>query len=749
MKIYDSFKNKLKYQRQKQIRDEILKKYMTIVPEENMWLLSDELLKIFEINSSLGLSVISKDWDIKSYQTFLKQSNINLDACENILLIKKELFETDIFDYIDLNFVTKSPELYYDLYVNHNKEKLIAFLNLNIKSNSQEINSDIHIFSNFIDYSHSADEIFDVISNYRNLCIEILSFTDIEMQKKLFDLLVQKKEKNCNNIIQFMKKYRIDKIGNLYYPIFANIDDIKKIERLIDEDYNLLEIIKTKDNVKNLYEIDGKLYDLYFEVIPESEFINNSNEFYKEKISYLLFDCGINYIKSKFENAWKEIFENAKSNKNEELLNSMKIFELLWWHDTNKKELKDFYSKYKDEKKLKKDEFVEQLVSTYSQKLNHGLFNPKNISDEIGIHGDYEVTYIPYKDKKIKKIIVRDPNFYMDVTNVLEWSGNSSKDRKIIEMSQKIIKKPKLYGTIQNGSNTVCTSLINRKKMRTFSDPIVTGGFAKIDYQRLILTKNGDAGTKDRVEKDSIGSFDSISNMLSSSSSLCETGYNEVTYHRHYYNDGEWKSQKFDYMVLCPNSKWMHKKIEPTLEWAYTFDIPVVEIDSKFMYEYSKTELEELVLNLYQSTNVITLSDVCKIIELISSMNSFLPNAQYTEYCFTDIMDYIISWRNKKYTYEDLEELGKIFNSNIKESIFLAKDIKYSSKEIDAIYNNPIFKEKVEVQGIIDEIVRRNIAERDLKNIKLNEKNTWVKNWINKIEVAKEKITENHKNFRH
>lgn len=89
MKIYDSFKNKLKYQRQKQIRDEILKKYMTIIPEENMWLLSDELLKIFEINSSLGLSVISKDWDIKSYQTFLKQSNINLDACENILLIKK------------------------------------------------------------------------------------------------------------------------------------------------------------------------------------------------------------------------------------------------------------------------------------------------------------------------------------------------------------------------------------------------------------------------------------------------------------------------------------------------------------------------------------------------------------------------------------------------------------------------------------------------------------------------------------
>lgn len=129
-----------------------------------------------------------------------------------------------------MNFVTKSPELYYDLYVNHDKEKLITFLNLNIKSNSQEITSDMHIFSNFIDYSHSVDEIYDVISNYRNLCIEILSFTDIEMQKKLFDLLVQKKEENCNNIICFMKKYQIDKIGNLYYPIFANIDDIKKLK---------------------------------------------------------------------------------------------------------------------------------------------------------------------------------------------------------------------------------------------------------------------------------------------------------------------------------------------------------------------------------------------------------------------------------------------------------------------------------------------------------------------------------------
>lgn len=748
MKIYDSFKNKLKYKRQKQIRNEILKKYRIIVPEENMWLLSDELLKIFERNSSLSLSVLSKDWNIKSYQTFLKQSNINLEACENILIMKEELFETDIFDYIDLNFITKSPELYYDLYVNHNKEKLIAFLNLNIKSNSKEINSDMHIFSNFIDYSHSVDKIFDVISNYRNLCIEILSFTDIEMQKKLFDLLVQKKEENCNNIIHFMKKYQIDKIGNLYYPIFANIDDIKKIERLIDENSDLLEIIKTKDNVEKLYEIDDKLYNLYFEVIPESEFNNQANEFYKEKLSYLLFDCGIDYIKISFNSSWKEIFEIANYNQNKELLNSMKIFELLQQHDNNEKELKDFYSKYKDEKILKRDEFVEQLLSTYSQKLNHGLFNPNSVPDEIGIHGDYEVTYIPYKDKKIKKIIVRDPDFYMDVTNVVDWSGNSSKDRKIIEMSQKIIKNPELYGTIQNGSNTVCTSLINRKKMRTFANPIVTGGFAKIDYRRLILTKNGDAGTNDRVEKDSIGSFESISNMLSSSSSLCETGYNEVTYHRHYYDDGEWKSQKFDYMTLCPNSKWMHEEIDQTLEWAYTYDIPLVEIDSKFMYEYSRRELEQLVFQLYQSTNVITLSDVCKIIELISSMNSFLPRDQYVEYCFTDIMDYIISWGNKKYTYEDLEELENIFHSHITASTFLINDIKYGSKEIDEVYTTPIFKEKVEALGIRYETAR-NLAINDLINIKSNEKNTWVKNWVNRIEVAKENLTENHKKFSH
>lgn len=517
---------------------------------------------------------------------------------------------------------------------------------------------------------------------------------------------------------------------------------------MIDEDYNLLEIIKTKDNAEKLDEIDAKLYNLYFEVIPESEFNNQPNEFYKEKISYLLFDCGINYIKSKFENAWKEIFENAKSNKNEELLNSMKIFELLWWHDTNKKELKNFYLKYKKEKILKKDEIFNQLLSTYSQKLNHGLFNPKNISDEIGIHGDYEVTYIPYKDKKIKKIIVRDPNFYMDVTNVIDWSGISSKNRKIIEISQKVIKNPKLYSTIQDGSNTVCTSLINRKKMRTFSHPIVTGGFSKIDYQRLILTKNGDARTKDRVEKNSIGSFESISNMLSSSSSLCETGYNEVTYHRHYYDDGEWKSQKFDYMVLCPNSKWSHKKIEPALEFAYTFDIPLVEIDSKFMYEYSRRELEQLVFQLYQSTNVITLSDVCKIIELISSMNSFLPRDQYVEYCFTDIMDYIISWGNKKYTYEDLEELENIFHSHITSSTFLINDIKYSSKEIDEVYTTPIFKEKVEALGIRYETAR-NLAINDLINIKSNEKNTWVKNWVNRIDVAKENLTENHKKFSH
>lgn len=745
MKIYDSLKNKLKYKRQKQIRDEIRKKYHTDVPEKNMWLLSDELLNFFKINSTLGLSIVSEDWNIKSYQTFKKQSNINLTACENILLRKKELFETDIFDYIDLDFLTKSPELYYDLYINHNKNKLITFLNLNIKSNSQEITSDIHIFSNFIDYSYSAEEIFDAISNYRNLCIEILSFTDIEMQKKLFDLLVQKKEKNCNNIIYFMKKYQIDKIGNLYYPIFANIDDIKKIERLIDQNSNLLEIIKTKDNAKNLYEIDNKLYNLYFEVIPESDFNNQENEiYYKEKISYLLFDCGINYIYSRFDNfSWEEIFEIAKSNQNKKLENSMKILKKLYDHNTNKNELKNFYLKYKNEKILKRNEFVDQLLNTYSQKLNHGLFNPNNIPDEIGIHGDYEVTYIPYKDKKIKKIIVRDPNFYMDVSNVIDWSNNNLKDKKIIELSQNVIKNPKLYNVIQDGSNTVCSTLINRKNMRTFSRPIVTGGFSKIDYQHLILTNNGDAGTADKVAQNVRGIQIESIDMILSSSNLIEPGYNEVSFHRYYYDDGDWKSQKFDYMLICPNSILNHEKIEPSLEWAYTFDIPLVEIDSNFMYGYSQAELKNLVNELHQSPNMITISDVRKIIDLIRSMNNFLPKNQYTEYCFTDIMDYIIDWENKKYTYEDLEELEKIFHSRIKKSEFLNQDVKYSSKEIDEIYNE--LKNETDVHDLRDEISRRNIIRRNLILKKQQEKIDWVKNWVNRIEIAKEKMTENHK----
>ena len=72
MKIYDTLKNKLNQKKQKQMSDYIKEKYKTIVPEKNMWLLSDELLKIFEINSILGTRIIGEDWNVKSYQTFLK-----------------------------------------------------------------------------------------------------------------------------------------------------------------------------------------------------------------------------------------------------------------------------------------------------------------------------------------------------------------------------------------------------------------------------------------------------------------------------------------------------------------------------------------------------------------------------------------------------------------------------------------------------------------------------------------------------
>ena len=72
MKIYDTLKNKLNQKKQKQMSDYIKEKYKTIVPEKNMRLLSDELLKIFEINSILGTRIIGEDWNVKSYQTFLK-----------------------------------------------------------------------------------------------------------------------------------------------------------------------------------------------------------------------------------------------------------------------------------------------------------------------------------------------------------------------------------------------------------------------------------------------------------------------------------------------------------------------------------------------------------------------------------------------------------------------------------------------------------------------------------------------------
>ena len=140
---------------------------------------------------------------------------------------------------------------------------------------------------------------------------------------------------------------------------------------------------------------------------------------------------------------------------------------------------------------------------------------------------------------------------------------------------------------------------------------------------------------------------------------------------------------------------------------------------------------------------MITISDVRKIIDLIRSMNNFLPKNQYTEYCFTDIMDYIIDWENKKYTYEDLEELEKIFHSRIKKSEFLNQDVKYSSKEIDEIYNE--LKNETDVHDLRDEISRRNIIRRNLILKKQQEKIDWVKNWVNRIEIAKEKMTENHK----
>lgn len=728
--------------RKQRIYQKFLKENLP-VNKDNEWLLCKELSSMLKSgNRTLVYRILDYSlWTEESYQCFLKQYKKDPECVEKILKSAPDLFETDVFDMFDLTLIAKVTDIekFSELYKKiNNKEKLLKLYHLPMNGEEQSyiLNHNVWL-QKLLDSSMPAEEILSSLS----LWPKILSISNKKTKDSLFDLLAKGQIKECTNLINFMARYQIDKIGKAYEPMIANMNEEgkNKLYNLINHDKQVLQELYSTDFLEAYRNIDAikntRLQRLYLDMTPESELMKNAPT-YQCKISNLLFgDDGddFNTVYCQYYYAWEEIISLAECQHKDVLVRTMNVISQLQAPLRDSKQMKELYNQHKMDHLLNIEELKKELKQIYVDHLNDGLFDPKVIPDEEGNYGKYEVSYVMYENKPIKKIIVRDPDFYMDISNIIDWSADLMKKS---EYKLSTGENPWMLESLSvKGSNTFCTSLINRTKMETFREPVVTGGISSIDSERLFVAKNADAGSNEHVfntvEANQSNLYFSKENLLSCKKLINNVVYqnhNEISFFRYYQDPDtrETKKQGFDYMVTFPHSKLFQVDTDLVLKWASTYNIPWVEIDGEFMYQYSEMEFKNFVTKVHESPEMMAESDYDHVKQMLYSMDSFRYDDGFTQpYALTEAIDYMINWEQKEHHVEDLEMLQRIIGNMSDE--LLNNDIHYTDEEKKKIKEN-------------DYEYRDRLCE-----IKMEEKRAWKAQWIARIQNEMVLQSEQHK----
>lgn len=671
--MFDQMKgifSKLKTKNYKYIRD----KYNYVIPEYNSSISPKSFIKIFEKDYELAIAVCNNKWTQLEVDYIINlMKNIPIEYLKEIIIRQPEIFKTNILEKIDAKSVSRNPESYYKLYLQFD-DKLFELIG---KEQPKEGDSSIYLASLYCDLGLEISDLYKIVEiinkNIDTIQPKMEFFQKITDKSTLLNLLFVIKNNNVDKFIEvldFMKNNNILKIRPEYFSMILNHTSKDSLSKKIKENSDVKKLITEEYSFHYVFDI---IRADYIAFTPLDEIINTkSNDIEMQREFYLvLYKIVWDLLKLQYSkmqlfyigNCFVDIEKVAEKNKDNEILLAIKLLKSLTSIPPNSEEYKKIYYQYKDKFNFGDNQVFEKFKEYYCQNLNNGLFNPNNVPDKEGEYENYKVEYIEYKGKKIKKIVLWDPNFYMDISNIVSWEKNDFKDSKIKELSQKVISNPNVFGYVNDGSNTNCTTLINAMQMGTFAKPVVTGGYSYIDSKKLILANTGDAGTKDRVPENSLFSVvSSKDSLLRVNQGRFNNGtYNEVTSLKNYSIDNHSiRKHVFDYMLL---NLGVEKELsyEDTLNWASTYDIPVVELDCKKIYKYYEEEIKKYIEKCHNSSDIFKLNDCIKIIDLIRVLRTF---GQVNDYVmmFKESFEYALNLENKKtfFTQENINEISLI-----------------------------------------------------------------------------------------
>lgn len=233
--------------------------------------------------------------------------------------------------------------------------------------------------------------------------------------------------------------------------------------------------------------------------------------------------------------------------------------------------------------------FQNELIELQTKEWVKGIFSPEKDKDT------FEREEINWNGKRIQKIKLKGEKFKMLIHCVVPGRGKE-------EIS------PAFFGYREGNSDVLSASIITDEKIETFGgkDCIILGFDKDVFPENILGTALGDAVTpmgKWKFPKRAEGSLERMGYRKYKEDDVRDhhfekMGYTEILMNRNK-NRKIYECEDDDkllpsYIVTFKNANGKPRIIDKTREWAYYYNIPIIEIDNE---EYAKKAKKHLIKN--------------------------------------------------------------------------------------------------------------------------------------------------------
>lgn len=593
MKLKDIFNKK--------VRDEKKKYKFYKLPD---YVITSEFLDLFpdeEIRNKIYDYIKNMNIDIETYNNFIElyRSNKNL-AMEyinyNIALPKQILDFKDFSAFIVFECIDFQKK-YGDIVIPYLKKDYAFYRKLLIDTE----------FVNTIGVEFAL--------KFPNEMLQIKEYYPKKLNMKclsiLCNLLKNGHINQYNNAMEILSLKNIDTI--FVEMLFENGFDVNLIRDFINED--VFNKNKCMSQIRNYSrENYRELRKKFFKTLYEINIKNNDLEKAKDNLYLSLFGaCDIGYMEQ-----YKKIIKNNKFENMIDIAFSLKKCNSI-------SDLNTLYNKID----FDSVDFYSELEELCRRDLDKKIFHPSLVRKKTGQDG------IDIIDNS-----TCDLSMFTCLIHGIHVSSSGGN----IPIAEKIINNPDLWLNEgiegEKGSNIISCSLVSECDFAPFttgSEDMLLLGFDKLDNIPIIQISGNDGMTSMsssyEVKKRHIESYDLPSQMFNNRKNLISKGgsphHNEIALAR----------QNVIPSFILSVINWNNRNFpinDRMKKWAKEFNIPIVQIDFKIVYERALKELDELINRISQVG--CTLEDFKKINLLVHTMNNY----KYSDYNFFDLFMNII-----------------------------------------------------------------------------------------------------------